>query len=930
MDIASTVAGNPNSHVGNISPNETPSLPIGIVKEIGQTKYIVAIDSANFYTDHAEFSAYMALDFPGATRKLAFAARKINFNPKGVLFGNGARLELVSEHIINLGPKVELYLPSDGTCYIEFDCNGYKMVHLNGEFRFKNSFIRPPNSTNPDDQVIANFEVHVEDLNNVMITTSITPFEINGLNDFVFNVNSATVDLSDSTNPSGVTLPIAAQSEFAGDLDLWRGFHIQSFIVELPEKLSKRDGNVTIAGNNLFIDKSGVTGEILASNLFSKEQADMASWGYSLDEIKLNLQSNNLTEGSFKGQIEVPPLDNTTFNYSALIQKTDTSFLNYNFVIDLDNTVSIPMSAFKSTLKLNASSSIVVQNNEENKWEPKATLNGTIEHNSTKGALKGIQFQNLTFITEAPYVTGGQFSLVSSGSTSGETNKLGNYPISISYIAFGLNTSNNPVLDVNVGLNLGDGNATNFSVDAGFTVEGKITPVPIANSPLTTQTWSLEKVSVTSIHVLAQTSIFYLNGYAIFKDDDPVYGKGFFGNINFAVDGVLPDTLAFAAGFGKLPTYKYWYVDASLPLNATLGTVTLKKLIGGASYHVDPKASTSEVIAEIAKNNSTPSNPVNDLIPYLPNKNTGLRFYAGVGLDLTGNEKTFNADAIITVALNETGGLSMFDFSGQAYFLVKRVDRATNNGNKISGTFGLNYDANNKIFHANVTANAVFASAITADLQVDLHIEPGLWYFKLNEPSNRAVVDIKGLVVANGYFMLGQQLPPIPPPPSQITSLISGNFSNMDDSAIASGNGVATGAQFNLGFDVEKNLTEKIVAYGAGNIGGGFDLTMYQYSPTSYCAEFPGQPHGMNRKRLTGQIYTYMNLSVGARKYKDNGDLKWDHNIINGSLAALLQGNVPKPAYVYGALACNLSICGIVNIGFDVDFEFGDNCTVIG
>ena len=55
------------------------SLPIGIIKEIGTTRYIIAIDSAVFKPNGAYFNAYMAIEFPNSTKQIAFAAKNIKF-----------------------------------------------------------------------------------------------------------------------------------------------------------------------------------------------------------------------------------------------------------------------------------------------------------------------------------------------------------------------------------------------------------------------------------------------------------------------------------------------------------------------------------------------------------------------------------------------------------------------------------------------------------------------------------------------------------------------------------------------------------------------------------------------------------------------------------------------------------------------------------
>ncbi len=96
--------------VGNMNPDSVANLPFGIVKEIGATRYIVCIDSAKFGNNSAHTSAYMAMEFPSAQQKLCVSAQNVAFNPKGVMPEPNAKLILVSEHRISLGPKVTMVL----------------------------------------------------------------------------------------------------------------------------------------------------------------------------------------------------------------------------------------------------------------------------------------------------------------------------------------------------------------------------------------------------------------------------------------------------------------------------------------------------------------------------------------------------------------------------------------------------------------------------------------------------------------------------------------------------------------------------------------------------------------------------------------------------------------------------------------------------
>ena len=225
---------NPERQVGNFNPDSMPSLPIGIAKEVGQTMVIIAIDSAYFLSDGAYFSAYMALDFPNADVPLAFAAKDIKFNPKGIIGGEQSKLMLVSEHLIDVGPNTKLLLPDDGSNYVRWSCNGFESVNLHGYFLFEDGMLSPA-AESGDTVVTAEFEVNVTDVHNMMAMVDFSPFVVKGMEDFSFTVTSAYVDMSDYSNPLNVNMPACYHENYPDDINLWRGFYLQYFSVQLPE-----------------------------------------------------------------------------------------------------------------------------------------------------------------------------------------------------------------------------------------------------------------------------------------------------------------------------------------------------------------------------------------------------------------------------------------------------------------------------------------------------------------------------------------------------------------------------------------------------------------------------------------------------------------------------------------------------------------------
>jgi hypothetical protein len=953
------VSNNPSVQVGNISPDSPPSLPIGIVKSIGGTIYCVVIDSAVFENDEAYFSAYMSIDFPGSSKKLAFSASHINFNPSGVLLGNGVKLKLVSDQLIPLGPKLDIFLKGDGSNYIEFDCNGYKQVHFNGEFRFKGGMLSP---TTPGDTIVtANLDVTVQDLNNLYASITFKPFTIRGLDGYQFRVSKASVDFSDFENPSA-TLPASFTDALVGDQNLWRGFYLENLTVTLPDKFSKHTTNnsppgsgtsgsdpnraatnfslptsgntsnsnsgtpvvtpTTFFANDLFIDNSGVTGVFGSTNILSLSQGDMSGWGFSVSQLRISMQSNTLVGGEMSGLIRIPVLDDTDLSYTASVQKVANN-VNYNFAVGITNNMVMPISTLKSTFTVyNTSTLVVTDNTPSRKFTGLLTLNGKFTLDNTTAKLTGLTFQNLRIKSTKPYFEGGQFGL------NGTLNaKFANFDVVVSNITLSANTLTKEIgFGANLGITFGENNTT-FSANTGFKIYAKYEYSGSDGKHL-----KYDRFNVNNIQIDAVTTPFELHGLLVFKENDPVFGKLFYGEISFEVKK-MTSAIVVRAGFGKIAGnsgYKYWYTDAQVPLNFPLGAIKLTQFIGGASYHVRQTQSNLELLTK-ANAPITPSLQ----IPFVPDQSIGLSVKAGVGFKHTGNEETINGEAVLGMTFFSSGGIQNVNFAGQAFMLVKKDER--NNPtvkNKVHATVDINYDVEPKVFDATINGDLQFANAIDGTLNIKLHMDPTNWYIWFNRPSNRATLYIRKsnntvLLSANAYLMFGTQIDPIPAMPSWAQNIGGANAArNINTSQASNGSGLVTGMQLHTGLNKEFYLghvgNSDYYAYLGLTFDAGFDLMVTRYPDNARCG---GNKFGLNQRYCQGNLYFQANASAGGKRIK-NGEIKNSVNLFTINLAGLLQGKFPKPTYLSGTFAANVKFVGI-NLGsYNFNFDLGDNCTI--
>lgn len=918
LNLDETVRNNPNRQVSNFNPSDTASLPIGIVHEIGETKYIICIDSAHFTPQGAFFNVYMALDFPNSDKPVAFAAKHIQFNPQGVIVSNGARLQLVSQQEVSINPKMKIVFKNDGNNFIEWDCNGYKQAGLSLDFVFSSDHFE--NAISPTLPVKASMAMVVADMNNITFQLSdMTPFRITKAKDFVFKLQNIVIDQSESSTPSGVNLPASSLQAYSS-IDEWKGFYAQYASVTLPNKLANQTQQQTteVYASNLIIDGSGLSGSFGANNLFSTADGKMNDkWGFSIDQLQVNLVANHVTGGMLAGTIEVAPLDDQPFAYTASISEQQTSDkLNYSFAISPGDSGFV-VSAFKSELELYSCSNITVQS-QNDKFVPSANLSGTWTLDYSKAKFKGIEFQNLNIVTTAPYITSGVFSLISNSTSNSNSTNLMRFPISINTVGITQTPQNNLAFTVGLGLNLGSENTTNqFSVS---------TTVRVITKGSTTSPDRLEydNFAVDDIGFSLSTNAFEMSGVIAVKNDDPVFGDLFYGSIALRIKKFMDNPMTFSAGFGKLPTYRYWFTDVAFPTSIPLGTsLKIKSIYGGVQNRVQSTLTDQEQLSRVAGNINTESS---NAIPFIPDPTQGLQFRAGVAIDHD-KQDVFNSEAMLTIAFNPSGGFQSINFTGQAYMMVNRGQRTNSNAKKVHGTVNINYDNQQKVFDANLAATIYVPNAMTGGVNLTIHVDSTDWYFWLNRPSNRAYVNIYNVFYVNAYFMVGTQIDPIPSPPSYIVNAVgAGAISNADLSAAGTGDGFAMGVEFGAQFDGEFPKTTQWRGFVDVQVGAGFDLMMFNAS--NYHCSGSSAPVGVNGYYCYGQVYAYINGVLGVKKYKSNGSVN-TYNLGSLQVAALLQGKFPKPTFIYGAVNIQANVLNIIDFNFTADVEFGNDCSLV-
>lgn len=922
--------------IDNLTASDlTAELPVGVAREIGNTKYIIAIDSA-YRADRGGwfFSAYASVTFPGTTRPIAFAAKNIGFNNGGLTSSSQIKLLLVSEKTIPVNENLTIRLPANGANFVEFDCDGFKSITLRGDFIFSDDILIPDTEKAPGaEHVTASFEISTGDLSNILTSVSITPFKVNGVNDLSFEVRQAVADFSDIVNPSGFIFPQDYQSAYGGQIALWRGFFIKQVSVSVNSFGNPDAERPTFEASNLLIDDLGLSGVFSASNFISLSDGSAGGWPFSVDHLSIKLLYNQVNGGSLKGSLGIPLLGDDPVPYEAMVEHDPAAEeLLYRFAIATGSEKEYK-TPFSATVTLDKGSIIAMEKDSDGKLVASALLHGHLSVKRGELSVDKIRFENLGLISREPYIVSGDFSTTGNG----EARTVG-FPVRVDDVGLRL-YQEQAALQFDVALNFMNKEDKGFSASTQVSLLARMQETEASLDPETgsegpRRKWSFEKARIEDIALDCNTQMFGLSGMLSLYRQDPVYGDGFHGDVRFTIRKILKRGIKASAWFGSTETFRYWHVDAYVPTAKIplVGPLSIDGIMGGASYRMVrqkplmPDFNQIGVITALV--DSLDRGPQHQ---YVPEVGASTSFLAGVTL-IAGDDKVFNADAMLEVAFNKGGGLRYIMFEGTAFFMTALEDRARVSGSQVPkapvyASLNMLFDNNNDVFHANLSAYLNVAGVLQGTGpngmmgEAVIHIDPDEWYFYIGRPTQMLGVSIAKLATAQAYFMVGTKIENLPPLPPEVRE-IAGNVDlslMRDDMAAAAGKGFAAGVHFKIGFDSKNNLRPFYVQMA---VGAGADFMLRNFG-NAYCAGRSGRL-GINGWYAAGQAYVFMTGRVGVRVRRRNFD------IVNLGVAALLQAMLPNPTWLHGRLAGKYRLLGgLVKGKFNLKFTIGDQCEII-
>jgi hypothetical protein len=925
-----------NNIVNNLTPADLGVLPIGIAREINDKTYIIAIDSA--YADERGWflTAYAAIDFPGG-KTLVFAGKGITFDQGGIAVTTNTRLSLLSTQEFELNNNITLQFPGDGSNFLEFNCNGFQAINLHGRVVLNSDTFIPDKATNAK-EVSALFTINTTDLNNILLNISLSPFQIKGLDDVTFSVQNATLDFSDYINPPDFTFPANYQNTYGPDITLWRGLYFGEVSVTLPHEFDNQDKRTKIAAQHMLIDENGFAGIFSAENLIAIDKGSANGWPMSVNKFYAQISYNKLTGGGFAGEMHIPFLKGIVGYDATMFQSQHGTEYRFAVAIPEGKKFTVPLAGEVSIDK----GSIIAMERRNNKFYPSAVLHGNLTVNNSMLNVDKIRFENLTLVSEKPYVTRGNFAINGDGQSSSA-----NFPIRIDSIQLGVYREK-LALSLRASLNLMNSDDKGFSAETFISVLAKMNTdsVQIGETKEAQQKWEFEKVKVEDIMLDCNTTALTLKGRLSIFDEHPVYGNGFSGKLSFAIKNILERGIRASAYFGSKSDFRYWHVDAYVPTGQIpiIPPLSINGIMGGMSYNMkrqqtfkpnfaDLNKEENEEDAEGISNSDTLDMEVPYQNAYVPDRTAARSFMAGVTL-IAANESVFNGDIILEVAFRRGGGIKYANFTGNAYLFnsLEKRDRASevDQSAPIYANLNMLYDNDNDLFHANLKTYMNIRGSLRGigpnNLvgEAVMHFDPQDWYIYVGRPSQMFGVTVAGLATARSYFMVGTQIEDIPNPPSEVAEMFYKIDVNImrNESALKRGGGIAAGVHFEAGFDSEDKLRP---FYAMLKVGGGVDFMLRDNGET-YCLNRNGTQIGISGWYATGQAYVYMMGSVGLEFKKGK---RFD--ILSLGAAALLQAKLPNPTYMQGGIAGRYKILGgLIKGKFNLTFEMGEECERTG
>ncbi len=932
------------------------TLPVGIKK--GEYELIIQKIKQNKETGRPMIFATCAFQFKENGQKIAFEGSADIEGKKGL--GTHGYLELIAPVRRDLGKEAAIVFNS-GT-RANFGCDGIESYKAKIDVIVTSAkIVAVDKEGKPTGKPLASsFDASFYDFDNYTASFSFNQFfTLKGLKDIIFSLKGASLDQSDTETSSLVKFPEGyLKSQNPEEKNLWKGIAITEASIALPAIFKKSDfvndssasvnnvskksipDRIEIGLNRVLIDENGFTGNVTANNIMNKEMLNKSKWDIAVSDFMLSIEKNELNGFGFGGDLNIPPLgENSVLPYLA---KFNPSVDEYEFQVNVAGEYDFPV--LRSTLSLNETSTLEIMFKESDIY-PTLNANGLLtidapinkKDSTKKFTLPDVSFENLRISRAEPYVE------IRTIGVSGDLKspKVAGFELSISDIrSFENNKGSGLAFDAGIKL------SSMFGGKAGLQLYGNYAK------------WEFDHVGIDKINVNFQSGAYKIKGGVWFKNGDEVYGSGFRGDVEFTlIDKFNLDAVAV---FGRKDDYRYFLTDVFYETSPTSGIKVPPALsfygLGGGIYKHMQQSYDPNIDSEFGKALSG--------INYVPDNEVGMGFMASTKFGFVASASLFNAQVGFEMQFNKNGGLNFIQLRGDAALMNgpekfgkladninKSVKKLEQTGGKIklaaksdlkvpenkssgflTASLNIKYDLANKVFSADMSAylNAGFIKGIGENDRMgwaSAYFSPDKWYTYIGTPEDRLGVEIMGLARADGYFMIGDDIPELPAPPYKVLKNFSKKkqeqLKRRDAEHLTKGSGLAFGQSFGVNFDAK--LPPFYAKFG---VGMGAEFLLKNYGASAYCAG-SSSTLGINGWYARAQAWAWVEADIGLEAKLFGSRKKF--SILDISASALLAGAGPNPFYFTGAVGGRFSVMGgLISGQCNFDFEIGEECIIMG
>ena len=894
---------------------------------------------------------------------LQLGQKGVCLRPNGFGIDEG-KLSLPSDKTTAISDKTNMVFKSgpDNT-YVAFDCNGISKVQLKGGYEFSRDLVVPldaQSKTVPAPaKLAANFIATVDHPLNwtAAATLSHPKFALAKLEDIVYAAEGLFIDQSDVASVTGMQFPAnhPKKNQNENAKKSWKGVYLGTCSVTMPSWMKgKSDAGIGVLDlKDLLMDKTGLWVKVTKiGELVKISDGSLAGWGFSIDTLRLDVQSSQLAGGGLGGKLRLP-VTKTGLGYSATISKGDGE-ANFSFSVQTQDEVTIDAFIAKATLLPNSWLKIEKQNG---KYKPEAFLNGSITVGWTEGeegapdpesnSVASFKMPTLNFsdfhirnnAQEKPEILSLLIPFDNQNAPKDEQSKLAGFPLKLGGIEVSTQGKIKLAFGLNITLSKGDAGKNGLSGSAGFSIFGKYDDAQ--------KLFVYDHTELDSIGIDMDISVAKVKGSLWMYKGNTEYGNGFKGSISATIKSVgtkVAVTLQVGNKGKGNANFDYFYFDGLVQFGVGFqipGTMaSIYGFGGGVWYNMSREALPEYAFADFGKAtgdmSAAGSSPTG--VKFTPQIGSA-GFSAKVIFGLSGGQEAasaLNGDLEFRMKLGNGFSLESMELEGNGFAMQKLDDRGKA---KVTGHFYIGIDFIMPSFTMNVDLTVDVVKIVTGNAHINMHFSPQDWYIKIGEwdTESQAAQDVPwlndhkrcglsvDLKVAKtsfaAYFMMGSKMPELPPLPLSIRESLKGqNGEAMADSRPAfpkydgSNPGFAFGVACNKEFKVKA-----LILYASLDFTLGFDVLIKKYDDSQICE---GTSLGINNWYAQGQAFAQLGIHAGIEIDLFVWKGQWELFYVNAT--AYLYGSFPNPNYFRGTIAVHgEALGGLVKVDKSFNFETG-------